>query len=98
MFNAHRPFQAYPKPFLFRVSVANCLEGAKFDLRKIPALLIFESQSHDTGLHQGPEFALHTVELASRRHKAPASTNIFIGMTQYLYRFQSGILDPVGLP
>jgi len=50
VFNAHRPFQAYAKPFFFRVLAANCLEGAKFDARKIPTLLIFESQSHDIRL------------------------------------------------
>jgi hypothetical protein len=47
--------------------------------------------------HQGLEFALHNVELANRRHKAAASATVFIDMPQYLYRFQSGIGDPVGL-
>jgi len=40
---------------------------------------------------------LLNVELENRRHKAPASAIIFIAVPQYLYRFQSGIGDPVGV-
>jgi hypothetical protein len=40
---------------------------------------------------------LHNVELDNRRHKAPAGAIIFIDMTQYLYRFQSGIDDITAL-
>jgi len=43
-------------------------------------------------------FAVHKVELESRRPKAAASVATFIDIPQYLYRFQSGITDPLGLP
>jgi hypothetical protein len=47
VFNAHRPFRVYSKDSFSRISVADCLEGAKFDPRKVLTFVIFKIQNRN---------------------------------------------------